>query len=496
MYLNFKYPPMKIALLILMATTLSLTGYTQIKNESFENKKENSLIPSDWNFKEIAGYSGQIDDSTSHSGKSSFRLIGTDKIKGNTFQNVSQAISYETKGFEYVQVSGYVKLKEVKQSLVFWCQIWDNDKMIGFENIESQHPALKGTSDWTKYSLKLTLPKETKKLYFGIYLMGQGAAWIDDFAIEKLEVPYSPPSAEVAKYVSEFKKIIKENSIYKDSLDWNEIDQGIKFFSSNLKNTSDATKVTSYILGILRKVGDNHSFLQTQVNAQKYSTGNTNPEKTESALLEKNIGYILVPGFGSLDKKTMDDFAGDIQQRIAKLDTENHIRGWVVDLRKNTGGNMHPMIAGLGPLINTGELGYFVYPEGKKMKYSAWSYTESDKPTSTMGIKINKPYQIKNKNNKVAVLVGSRTSSSGEMTTISFIGKSNTKLFGEPTGGYTTANQGFKLSDGSYLYLATSFTADRNKKEYRGKIQPDVLIKSTVDDDQVIKAAQMWLNEK
>jgi len=486
----------KTTLLILITTALSLTGYTQIKNESFENKKGNSLIPSEWNFNQIAGYIGQIDDSTSHSGKSSFRLMGTNNIKENTFQNVSQLISYETKGFEQIQVSGYVKLKDVKQSLAFWCQIWDKDKMIGFENIESQRPALKGTTDWTKYSLNLTLPKETKKLYFGVYLMGQGAAWIDDFAVEKLNISYSPPSEEVAKYVSDFRKIIKENSIYKDSLSWTDIDEGIKFFSSNLKKTADATKVTSYILGELRKAGDNHSFFQTQVNAQKYATGNTNPEKTTSALLEKNIGYIQVPGFGSLDRKTMDDFAGDIQQRIAKLDTENHIQGWVVDLRKNTGGNMHPMIAGLGPLISTGELGYFVYPDGKKMKYSAWTYTASDKPTSTMGITVSKPYQIKNKESKVAVLVGPRTSSSGEMTTISFIGRPHTKLFGEPTGGYTTANKGFKLSDGSYLYLATSFTADRNKKEYRGKIQPDVFIKSSGNDDQVIKAALMWLNEK
>lgn len=113
-----------------------------------------------------------------------------------------------------------------------------------------------------------------------------------------------------------------------------------------------------------------------------------------------------------------------------------------------------------------------------------------------MGITISKPYQIKNKDSKVAVLIGPRTSSSGEMTTISFIGKAHTKLFGEPTGGYTTANRGFKLADGSYLYLASSYTADRNKKEYRGKIQPDVLIKPSGDGDEVLKAAVKWLSEK
>ncbi|ARS40301.1 hypothetical protein CA265_11810 [Sphingobacteriaceae bacterium GW460-11-11-14-LB5] len=488
---------MKKTLLVILATALSHSGFTQFKNESFETKKDHSLAPSDWNFTSVAGYTGQRDDSISHSGKSSFKLTGSDQIKANTFQNVSQLIAYETKGFEQIQLSGYVKLKEVEQSLAFWCQVWDKDnKMIGFENIQSQQPVLKGSSEWKQYSLRLSLPKETKKLYFGVYLMGKGTAWIDDFTIEKLDNPYSPPSEEITRYISEVRKIIKENSIYRDSLNWADIDEGIKFFSSGLKTVTDAAKINSYILSTLKKAGDNHSFFQTRVNAQKYASENTNPEKTTSALLENNMGYIQVPGFGSLDKKTMDEFANDIQQQICRLDTANQIQGWVVDLRKNTGGNMYPMIAGLGPLISTGELGYFVYPDEKKTKYHPWTYTSSDKPTSTMGITISKPYQIKNKDSKVAVLIGPRTSSSGEMTTISFIGKAHTKLFGEPTGGYTTANRGFKLADGSYLYLASSYTADRNKKEYRGKIQPDVLIKPSGDGDEVLKAAVKWLSEK
>lgn len=134
---------MKKTLLVILATALSHSGFTQFKNESFETKKDHSLAPSDWNFTSVAGYTGQRDDSISHSGKSSFKLTGSDQIKANTFQNVSQLIAYETKGFEQIQLSGYVKLKEVEQSLAFWCQVWDKDnKMIGFENIQSQQPEI------------------------------------------------------------------------------------------------------------------------------------------------------------------------------------------------------------------------------------------------------------------------------------------------------------------------------------------------------------------
>ena len=106
------------------------------------------------------------------------------------------------------------------------------------------------------------------------------------------------------------------------------------------------------------------------------------------------------------------------------------------------------------------------------------------------------PYQLKNKNNKIAVLIGPRTGSSGEMTAITFIGQKNTKLFGEPSGGYITANQMFKLSDGSNLLLATSYVADRNQKKYIDRIYPDVVVKAIAGKDEALQIANEWLGVK
>lgn len=489
---------MKNLFLTLLFSALFLPVFSQIKNDSFENRNEKSVtLPADWNVKLIDGYMVKMDDTIKHSGKSSVKIIGLDNIKPGTFQNVSQVITYEPTGLRKATVSGYVKVENVEGSVAFWCQIWDKDnKMIGFENIQSQQPLIKGTNDWTKYTLNLTVPKETKKLLFGVYLEKKGTAWLDDFKLEEVTPSTVPPSKEVVKYISDFSKIIKQNSIYKDSLNWTKIDEDVKELSMGLKTVDETKPVTSYLIEKLRGAGDNHSFFQTKTNAQKYASGNTNPDKVKSNLLNGNIGYIYVPGFGSLDKKTMDEFASDIQQQIKKLDEENTLQGWVVDLRRNTGGNMYPMIAGLGPLTGAGELGYFVSVNGENKKFSAWSYSATEKNNSTMGITVEHPYTIKKIDSKVAVLVGPWTGSSGEMTTVSFIGKPNTKLFGEQTSGYITANRGFKLSDGSYLYLAVSYVADRNKKEYRSKINPDVLVKSTPTDDLTLKAANAWILEK
>lgn len=100
-------------------------------------------------------------------------------------------------------------------------------------------------------------------------------------------------------------------------------------------------------------------------------------------------------------------------------------------------------------------------------------------------------YKAKNLDHKIAVLLDRRTASSGEMTAISLSGLKNSKTFGNESGGYTTANGMYELSDGSTLFLASSYCQDRNKKIYMGKIQPDV----RVDNSEIMQTAQKWIKE-
>lgn len=83
------------------------------------------------------------------------------------------------------------------------------------------------------------------------------------------------------------------------------------------------------------------------------------------------------------------------------------------------------------------------------------------------------------------------------MTAISFIGLPNVKTFGQPSAGYTTANQTYFLSNGSQLLLAVQFVADRTGKPYVDKIMPDVTVNdfTNTKSDGVILAAKKWLLE-
>ena len=156
---------------------------------------------------------------------------------------------------------------------------------------------------------------------------------------------------------------------------------------------------------------------------------------------------------------------------------------------------MEPMIAGLGPLFSSEKLGALIdvngisnswyYKDGRYYgdDYKGWTVLKPFKPSSDLPI---------------AVLIGNQTGSSGEIVTISFIGNSNTKSFGQPTWGLTTGNGSFELKDGSQIFLASTVMSDRNGKLYTSSITPDYMIEDflTTENDEVIDAAKTWIMKK
>ncbi|WP_116105614.1 S41 family peptidase [Lewinella sp. IMCC34191] len=73
------------------------------------------------------------------------------------------------------------------------------------------------------------------------------------------------------------------------------------------------------------------------------------------------------------------------------------------------------------------------------------------------------------------VLTNGRTASSGEVITVVFRGRPDTRSFGAATAGYSTTNATIFLSDGAMLNLTVSVYGDRNKHAYGNKIEPDVM---------------------
>ena len=209
-------------------------------------------------------------------------------------------------------------------------------------------------------------------------------------------------------------------------------------------------------------------------------------------------GLVRVPGFHSNDAESKVAFADTLQQQLLRLEADD-VRGWIVDLRGNDGGNMAPMLAGLEPMFDRDTLGFLVDVDGEREAWgrgSTFRESEGDEyvqPTTLVDLPRRLP---------IAVLFGPRTGSSGEIVILSFVGNAQTRSFGQPSMGLTTGNGEFELPDGSFMYIASTRMADRSGRVYVGPVSPDVMVtapsspeatRAQPSGDAVVDAAISWL---
>lgn len=183
-------------------------------------------------------------------------------------------------------------------------------------------------------------------------------------------------------------------------------------------------------------------------------------------------------------------------QQILRKQEEHGAGGWIVDRRRNPGGDMYPMIAGLGPPIGEGPCCYFVGP-GDSMQAISYQAGEVSDSLRTW-ITVADPYCLAAPNLLVAVLIGPFTASSGEFTTLALRNRPRTRLFGQPTFGVATGNETKVLGDGAVLFLTVCLGTDRTGDTFDGPIPPDEAVPAdwstfgTTDDPVICRAAE-WI---
>ena len=201
--------------------------------------------------------------------------------------------------------------------------------------------------------------------------------------------------------------------------------------------------------------------------------------------LPESIGYVRIEPC-DCDGIAADQYAESIQRVIRSADRPGLI-GWVVDLRGNFGGNMWPMIAGVGPVLGEGIIGWIVYYD---REYEREYRNGAALSLGETFARVASPYSLLEQYPKVAVLTDGQVSSSGEAITVYFKGRPRTRSFGTPTCGHHHLQQYFALTGRAGLYLVTSQHADRLKRKYSSAIVPDEVIE---DPEETVRQAIAWL---
>jgi C-terminal processing protease CtpA/Prc len=193
-------------LLLLLTISLKAQNSTNLDFEIIEN--ENAK---DW--KEIGQgqYKVHFDQNIKHHGETSASI-----------ESIGDNLNFKALGYHIpanfggkkIKITGYIKTENVENG---WAGLWMRiDPNIAFDNMKSR--GIRGTNDWKKYEIELSLSNQAETIVVGGILAGSGKMWFDN-----LEITIDGKSLEKAP----------EKELSKPELD-KEFDEGSQITFSNL----------------------------------------------------------------------------------------------------------------------------------------------------------------------------------------------------------------------------------------------------------------------
>lgn len=492
---------MKKILFLLFIFQISIHIHSQILlNNGFETISDtNSSAPKFWGYKLESGIQIYLDNKIAHSGKNSLKVLVSDSNNFVALINQECLVNISTP--KRIQITGWIKTKECKKGAGFLCSQKNNKgERIDYTSSRQQEILIKNTNEWTKTEMTVLLRPDTKKIEIGALLYSSGIAWFDDINIEEYNHGSDKTVPKVSAFLDTLIKDVNENSLYSDSINWNVFSNQLKTLSNGMTTYHEAQLLANYVIGELRHYGDNHSQYMVPFAVKEMGSNDIMGagRKVKAEYLGQGIGYVSMPGFASLNDSIGVAFSTNCQEMIKTIDTKNKICAWIVDLRDDNGGSCPPMITGLGPILGEGLI-IFDVSKGDTTTYFYQNGETIAKINSKIqtgwNTRVLNPYKLKNENVPVAVLIGSGCGSSGECTAASFIGRHDTRLFGQPTAGFTKGNADFTLPDSSMIFISAGIQADRNGKKYPERIFPDEQVDQPADNpaDLTIERAKKWL---
>ncbi|HEX6373569.1 MAG TPA: S41 family peptidase [Longimicrobium sp.] len=317
-------------------------------------------------------------------------------------------------------------------------------------------------------------------------------------ACESPNAPAEVPGTDVRmsrgarEYLDSALAIMQNHSLHRHEVDWEKLRREAYARASGAELPAQTYNTINTLLKTLNR----HSFLIPPSGTLGGGGAPSIWPLLGAAHLEGRFGYVRT----STHTGSPDNHVQDYHDLIRDVDAQGTC-GWVVDLRFNPGGNMWPMLAGVGPILGEGSPGAFIDSDGVRMP---WYYAGG-----VAGVEIGtqrqaaaraaRPYRLRREAPPVAVLTGTHTASAAEAVAIAFRGRPDARSFGLMTDGVPTANQGFAMPDDALLVLTTAWEADRNGVIYKTALVPDETIignitqnPNPVVDDTLARALE-WL---
>lgn len=276
-------------------------------------------------------------------------------------------------------------------------------------------------------------------------------------------------------YVKKAVKLMNKHGLFAEGPAWEAARADA--LAANPATMDEAYDITRQALKV---AGGKHSFIYT-VERQQQSAAEDKETAPSVTLREDGILLITIPEFSGQTKDENQRYARTVLDALPEEGTPEAgtLKGVVIDLRGNTGGNMYPMIAAIHRFLPDDTILRF-----KSRKFS----TPITKLFVLQSLDLREQMLIIC---PVALLTDENTASSGEATLLCFRGLKNTRTFGAPTAGYASANKPYPMPDGSKLVLTISCDVART-----GEIFCDDPIEPDVVTDKPLEEALAWIRSR
>jgi C-terminal processing protease CtpA/Prc len=146
---------------------------------SFEAKSTGS-VPTGW-----AAYpsgSVSLDDRIVHGGHWSAR-IERQPDTANAFSGITKSLPMDFKGTA-IELRGFVRTEAVSDFVALWIrEDGESNPGLAFDSLQMRPQKIKGTTDWTEYSVSVQVQPDARQLFIGFLLAGTGKAWVDDMSL-------------------------------------------------------------------------------------------------------------------------------------------------------------------------------------------------------------------------------------------------------------------------------------------------------------------------
>jgi len=420
-------------------------------------------------------------------------------LRGNVSEHVQR-----------VRLAGFVRAESAAVASALWLRIdgprgplFVDSYGYGREPTEETAAVLVAggadSSEWRRLEIELPLPDDVDEIAFGVSQRGRGTAWFDALELVGVATDSRPPAAPAAvRYVESALTIMREHSLRRAEVDWAAVRERALAHARGAVTAAESHLAVRFAV---RELGDRHSYLQSPTVTRALQTTAVSNARTGAAPTAPRgrrlgrLAEIDVPGFAGGTPVEQVEFA-EALKNIIQLNDVDEVCGWVVDLRQNSGGNLWPMLAGLGPLLGAGELAASVYPDSRRV--GVWYRDGQAGFGDYTQLRVRAPYALRAPV-PVAVLVGPGTASSAEVLAVAWRGRPGTRSFGAPTRGLSAGNRTFALADGASLVLTVAATSDAAGRVLEGPLVPDELVVADSgrgtrsDGDATLAAAVAWL---